>query len=410
VIIQNFLPPEIFTDSKLVAILMYAFTKAKSQKSTFCLDNDEVIDINPFQVVYAYNRLKIDLGMEKDEFEKKLQKVQHIKKVIITKKENVALIQSFDIETHVTSIHFHPEETEGQSISLSQWINIDLESYLRTKSKSHQTNTAHSIRQFINVVGDLALSQVTRKELDRFINAERGRIENSSLNDYTRSIKASIRRAWGMGYIPEDPFKGLKQLPEPRKKIIIWEESEIALLLEKVKENWWLEWTIWIALFTGMRRGELMNSLLSNIDMEEKLINIRNTEVHQTKFFIERQIPMCPDLVDRLKDIDKYKRIKGIESQFLICDNDGVKITDERPTKEIRRIVLREGLRDGLSFHGFRRTFATTLRRNNVPRRVISAILGHKNEDTTNRYLGIPQEDLYDAVANLSTTSYLSKA
>jgi len=410
VIIQNFLPPEIFPDSKLVAILMYGFTRAKSQKSTYCLDNDEVIDINPFQVVYPYNRLKIDLGMEKDEFEKKLQKIQKTKHVTITKKENAALIQFFEIDTHVTSIHFHPEESEGQSISLSQWINIDLESYLRTKSKSLQTNTPHSIRQFINVVGDLALSQVTRKELDRFIKAERGKIENSSVNDYTRNIKASIRRARGMGYLPEDPFKGMKQLPEPRKKIVIWEESEITLLLERVKGKCWLEWAIWIALFTGMRRAEIMNLLCMNVDMEERLVNVRNTEFHQTKYLIERQIPMCSDLVDRLKEIDRYKRSKGIESPFVICDDQGGKIPDEKPTKEIRPIVLREGLRDGLTYHGFRRTFATTLRRQNVPRRVISAILGHKNEDTTNRYLGIPQEDLYDAVENLSTTSYLSKA
>ena len=94
----------------------------------------------------------------------------------------------------------------------------------------------------------------------------------------------------------------------------------------------------------------------------------------------------------------------------MICDDHGTKIPDDTPTKEIRRIVLREGLRDGLSYHGLRRTLATTLRRQNVPRRVISAILGHKNEDTTNRYLGIPQEDLYDAVENLSMTSFLPKA
>ena len=93
-----------------------------------------------------------------------------------------------------------------------------------------------------------------------------------------------------------------------------------------------------------------MNLFLSNIDMEEKLINIRNTEVHKLKFLIERQIPMCPNLVDLLKDIDRYKSSKGIESPFLICDENGSKIADERPTKEIHRIVLSGGLRDGVSF------------------------------------------------------------
>jgi len=84
-LLQNFIPPEIISDHKLVAILIYGLTKAKSQKSAYCLDNDEVIDLNPFQVVYEYSRLRIDLRMEKEEFEKKLQKVELIKKVTVTK-------------------------------------------------------------------------------------------------------------------------------------------------------------------------------------------------------------------------------------------------------------------------------------------------------------------------------------
>ena len=46
----------------------------------------------------------------------------------------------------------------------------------------------------------------------------------------------------------------------------------------------------------------------------------------------------------------------------------------------------------------------------NIPRRVIQAVLGHKNEDTTNRYLGVPQEEIYDAVKNLSMACFLPRA
>ena len=90
-----------------------------------------------------------------------------------------------------------------------------------------------------------------------------------------------------------------------------------------------------------------------------------------------------------------------------MCDENGAKITDDRPTKEIRQIVLTEGMRDGLNFHEFRRTSASTLWKQGVPIRVISAILGHGNENTTNLYRSIPQEDFYQAVQGLSMTSFL---
>lgn len=408
-LIQNLFPPEIIPDSKLLSILVYGLTRVKPHKSTSCLDNDDLIDLDPFEVFYAHNRLKSDLGLEPDEFDKKIQKLQRIAKVTITKKVSGTLVRFHDIDTQIKSVYFSPEAVEGQSILLSEWIQMDMDMYLRFKSKSLQRDTPSSLRQFIEVVGDKLLSQITRRDYDRFIAAKRGKIEDRSINCYLRNIKASIRRAYADRYINEDPFKRLKQLPEQRQKGLIWEESEIALLLEATKGRLWLQNAIRIALLTAMRRGELMNLQWENVDMEENIIFIKNTEIHQTKFHVERRIPISPDLCGQLKEIDQNNRSMAVETPFVICDSRGAKITDDRPSKEIREIVVKEGLRNGLTFHGFRRTCATNLKRQGIQTWIISAILGHKNENVTYRYLGIPPDELRGAVQNLSMASFLPK-
>ncbi len=212
-LVQNFFPRELLSDHKLVAILVYGLTTAKSHRSTYALDNDEVIELNPFQVAYPYRRIESELGLKRDELEAKLQKIQQLKQGTITKMENVALLQLSGMDSHMTSTNFTPEEVEGRSMSISQWIEKDSETYLKSKSKSLQRDTPSSMRQFIEVIGDLAISQVTGRDCQRFISAKKGKIEDRSINCYMRNIKASLRRASAMGYIIDDPFKGIKQLP-----------------------------------------------------------------------------------------------------------------------------------------------------------------------------------------------------
>ena len=72
--------------------------------------------------------------------------------------------------------------------------------------------------------------------------------------------------------------------------------------------------------------------------------------------------------------------------------------------KEAREFA---GLGDHVTIHALRRTMATILKQKKVPTNTIKGLLNHGDEKTTNRYLGVPRDDEYDALNKLSFPVFL---
>ena len=63
-----------------------------------------------------------------------------------------------------------------------------------------------------------------------------------------------------------------------------------------------------------------------------------------------------------------------------------------------RRTVDRAGLREGITLHTLRHTFATMLLREGVDVRTLQRLLGHASIETTALYLHVVTEDLRGAI------------
>ncbi len=94
------------------------------------------------------------------------------------------------------------------------------------------------LREFGEVVGDKELPQIDRYDYDNFVKRLQARKKHdgtnicaTSINDYTRSLKASFKRAVDREYLVKNPFRGTKQLPEYKKKVVIFEQEEMQNLL-----------------------------------------------------------------------------------------------------------------------------------------------------------------------------------
>jgi integrase len=140
-----------------------------------------------------------------------------------------------------------------------------------------------------------------------------------------------------------------------------------------------------MALFTGMRRGELFKLQWDDIDFVRGFIHIR----HDPKGGKDQTIPLNPAARELLED---HPRVD--DSPFVFPGRGGKQRTDFK--KPINRIKQRAGLpEDFRPLHGLRHTYASMLASSGqVDLYVLQKLLTHKSAAMTQRYAHLRDEAL----------------
>lgn len=142
-----------------------------------------------------------------------------------------------------------------------------------------------------------------------------------------------------------------------------------------------------LALYSGMRRSELLRLEWRDVDFERRTIRLR-----ETKGGIDQSIPMS-ELVYEL--LGKHPRVEG--SPYIFPGKEGNRRYDvKRHADYIRRLAeLPEGFRP---MHGLRHTYASLLASSGqVDLYTLSKLLTHKSPATTKRYAHLADKTLQQA-------------
>lgn len=137
---------------------------------------------------------------------------------------------------------------------------------------------------------------------------------------------------------------------------------------------------VYMALYTGLRRGELCALTWEDIDFDQKLIRV-NKSTYWTDDHVphtktpktasgEREVPLMDSLIDLLKPL------QGKPSDKVFGDLHSYQVD-----KGIRKYMAETGL--GVTLHGLRHGFATILYANQVDIKTAAYVLGHAQTSTT---------------------------
>lgn len=159
-----------------------------------------------------------------------------------------------------------------------------------------------------------------------------------------------------------------------------------------------------LALFTGMRKGELCALTWADIDFDKKLLNINKsrsgsrsdiTKIVTTPKTISsnRKIPLCDSVIEALKEERKRQKADGklfgrsynADSDFIIRNALGEPYVN---LSAINRVLNRLEKSAGLehcTIHGLRHSVASILDDNGVALSDISVLLGHESTQTTEK-------------------------
>ena len=143
-----------------------------------------------------------------------------------------------------------------------------------------------------------------------------------------------------------------------------------------------------MALFTGMRKGEIFNLMWTDIDFINRLIIIRNPKSGRNE-----HIPMNETTYDLLK----YHSVHELNPELVFPNKFGKKRVDIR--KGVDRIKRRAGLpKEFRGMHGLRHVFASRLASSGkVDLYRIQKLLTHKSPQMTQRYAHLSNEVLREA-------------
>jgi site-specific recombinase XerD len=150
-------------------------------------------------------------------------------------------------------------------------------------------------------------------------------------------------------------------------------------------------WTI-IALFygTGLRAGELRVLKVTDIEGGRKVLHVR-----EGKGKAPRDIALSEPLLERLRIYWRWRKPK--DWLFPSKQRPNHPMDDKTIRAVCRSAARRAGIRKRVSPHVFRHSYATHMLEAGADLRTIQVLLGHRDIQTTARYLRVSSQRLHAA-------------
>lgn len=230
----------------------------------------------------------------------------------------------------------------------------------------------------------LELKDITKKRVYELV-FEKMDSTNHTKKYVLKIIKRIFQVALDLGYLSHNPAQGLQiKVPEADKKVLT--NAEAQLLLSTAKSTNHRFYPVWLmALFTGMRSGELYALRWVDVDFEAKTISVSRSWSSKngftsTKNQKTRVVPISEELLDYLKEL----RLERGQEEFVLPR---LSEWERGEAAYVTRGFCKSIGITEIKFHDLRATFITNLLARGESLVRVMAIVGHSNMETTNVYL-----------------------
>ena len=295
------------------------------------------------------------------------------------------------------------------------------EKYLEVKKSTISPTTyafyANVIKEMlIPMFGKMKMRDIRTYHIQQFIqylynekprgDGEEGHIAPATIKRYTTVLRSILTLAYKMEYIDEDVGISRRiEFPKadtPEVEVYTLEEVN-AILKAAEAEPIHIRTLVELALFTGLRRGEIVGLKWEDIDLENQLLSVKRSiykpknekaleKAPKSKCSIRTiAIPcrLCDTLTEYKAHQDRHASFLGSAWKnrgYVFTEEDGYVMNPHTPTKQFSKFLKRHNIRH-LKFHGLRHTSATMLLANGCDIKTVSTRLGHSDIETTNIYV-----------------------
>jgi len=247
-------------------------------------------------------------------------------------------------------------------------------------------NYSLDLRDFGEFLGDAPLEGVDYIFLRRYL--ARMRERNYSKRTLARklaTLRSFFKFLYREGHIKSNPAAAVATPKLDKKLPLFMDTGEVIRLIEAPQEkdaSGLRDRAILETLYsTGIRVSELVGLNLNNVDFIGGVVKASG------KGKKERLVPIGDRALRAIRDyIGKTGPHKSSGKKAVFLNRSGTRLTDRSVRRMVAKYIKRLSLREGISPHTLRHSFATHLLNRGADLRSVQELLGHVNLSTTQIY------------------------
>ena len=285
------------------------------------------------------------------------------------------------------------------AVWLQQWLD---EAQHGVTRKTHERYKEIVTLHLIPALGSMPLAKLQAVHIQRYYGLAlasgrrdgTGGLSAQTVVHHARVLSAALRRARALRLIATNPIEETSQPKVQRQEIEVLEPADAAALLTAARRTCMFP-LIFLALASGLRRGEILGLRWSDVDLARRTLTVAQSleqtasgglalKAPKTKRS-RRTIALSPAVVEELQ---AHRAKQGAErlalgmgrdpAGLVFTGIDGDPLRPDGITWRFAKIVKLAGVKR-ISFHGLRHTHATDLLRAGVHPKIASDRLGHSS-------------------------------
>lgn len=291
-------------------------------------------------------------------------------------------------------------DLKKQSYTIEQWLKVWYELYSKSNLKeSTQAQYTYFIQNILNPhIGNMPLEQVTGFSLQKLYQELRtnGRTHTSkhgnglspkTIKGVHGLLRSAFDQAVRAGFISENPTLNCKPPKLEKKEMKVIPQEKIGVYLQAADARNVLP-LFFLELTTGLRKGELLALLWTDLDIEKRSITVSKSvarlhgELKVNTPKTQRSVRTIVIPQQAVELLQQEHNLHPDNPYMFPSPKTGTMYSPETVLRIHRRILKDAGL-EACRFHDLRHTFATLAIQNGVDIKTLSETLGHYSSSFT---------------------------
>ena len=275
--------------------------------------------------------------------------------------------------------------------------------YIRTErnySDLTEKNYLLDLEQFEEylTINSLNYKRLTYKDISIYTGflKEKERLKSSSINRHLSALRSFYDFLLNREVISTNPFKLIKGPKCDKKLPNYMKYSEFEEMIEAcentplgIRNKALLE----LLLATGARIGELIKINIQDIDFANKQIKVLGKGNKERICYFNEH---CYTALENYLNNSRNILLKNKKSDRLFINHLGGDLTDRGVRDILDKIIKKCSLKNKVTPHTFRHTFATMLLNEGCDLKSVQELLGHVNLSTTSIYTHVTNDRIKD--------------
>ena len=285
-------------------------------------------------------------------------------------------------------------------MTVAQWLDIWVAEYLNSVKPLTKHNYNKQVQKhFKPALGAVRLDALDTHTIQRFYNSlSASGLSPKTVKNLHGILHCALQQAIACDYLSRNPADACKMPKVTKPEIKPLEPVEIARLLKEAEQDDYCNLFI-VAMFTGMRQGELLGLAWECVDFKSGIITVKQQlQCKDGNYFLEtpksgknRTILPAPIVMDALRNQLEWQQ-KGQEQAGKMWDNQfnlvftdalGKYLVRRTVVKHFKKISQRAGISDDARFHDLRHSFAVSSLYAGDDIKTVQANLGHATAQFT---------------------------